>query len=158
MSSQISTIGAFTQAYGNDALDASVLTIPHVGFLPASDPRMVGTVAAIERGLMRDGFVLRYDTGATKDGLPGSEGAFLACSFWLADNYSFAGRLPEAEALFERLFRAPNAVAQQTQGAGLGLTIALAIVEAHAGTIEVLRSGPEGTTFRMTFPLRSPGA
>ena len=64
----------------------------------------------------------------------------------------------DPEALFERLFRAPNAVAQQTQGAGLGLTIALAIIEAHAGTIEVLRSGPEGTTFRMTFPLRNPAA
>jgi signal transduction histidine kinase len=64
----------------------------------------------------------------------------------------------DPDALFERLFRAPNAVAQQTQGAGLGLTIALAIIEAHAGTIEVLRSGPEGTTVRMTFPLRTPGA
>jgi GH15 family glucan-1,4-alpha-glucosidase len=64
---------------------------------------MAGTVAAIERGLLRDGFVLRYATESGVDGLPGREGAFLACSFWLADNYAFAGRIDEAEALFERL-------------------------------------------------------
>jgi GH15 family glucan-1,4-alpha-glucosidase len=96
-------VGAFTQSYGSDALDASVLLIPHYGFLPARDPRMAGTVAAIERGLLRDGFVLRYATESGVDGLPGREGAFLACSFWLADNYAFAGRIDEAEALFERL-------------------------------------------------------
>ncbi len=96
-------VGAFTQSYGSDALDASVLVIPHFGFLPARDPRMVGTVAAIERGLLRDGFVRRYATESGVDGLSGSEGAFLACSFWLADNYAFAGRIDEAEALFERL-------------------------------------------------------
>src|SRR5688572_8020008 len=96
-------VGAFTQSYGSETLDASLLLLPHVGFLPANDPRMVGTVAAIERGLLRDGFVLRYDTREAKDGLPGVEGAFLACSFWLADNYAFAGRLAEAESLFERL-------------------------------------------------------
>ena len=99
-------VGAFTQSYGSDALDASVLVIPHVGFLPASDPRMVGTVAAIEKALLRDGFVLRYATEPGADGLPGTEGAFLACSFWLADNYAFAGRIDEAEALFERLLGA----------------------------------------------------
>jgi GH15 family glucan-1,4-alpha-glucosidase len=96
-------VGAFTQSYGSDALDASVLVMPHTGFLPASDPRVKGTVAAIERSLVRDGFVLRYATESGADGLPGSEGAFLACSFWLVDNYSFAGRIQEAEALFERL-------------------------------------------------------
>jgi GH15 family glucan-1,4-alpha-glucosidase len=101
-------VGAFTQSYGSDALDASVLVMPHYGFLPASDPRVKGTVAAIEKRLMRDGFVLRYDTAATADGLPGSEGAFLACSFWLADNYAFAGRLAEAEQLFERLLGLRN--------------------------------------------------
>ncbi len=101
-------IGAFTQSYGSDALDASVLTIPHFGFLPASDRRMQGTVAAIEKQLVRDGFVLRYDPKEGADGLPGTEGAFLACTFWLADNYAFAGRLSEAEALFERLLALRN--------------------------------------------------
>ena len=71
--------------------------IPHFGFLPGSDPRVRGTVAAIEKHLLRDGFVLRYDTEHGTDGLPGSEGAFLACSFWLADNYAFTGRIKEAE-------------------------------------------------------------
>jgi GH15 family glucan-1,4-alpha-glucosidase len=96
-------IGAFTQSYGSDTLDASVLLMPHVGFLPASDPRLRSTVAAVEKELIEDGFVLRYRTEHTADGLAGSEGAFLACSFWLADNYAFAGRHNEAEALFDRL-------------------------------------------------------
>jgi GH15 family glucan-1,4-alpha-glucosidase len=103
-----SRIGAFTQSYGSEALDASVLTIPHIGFLSASDPRMRGTVAAIEKQLVRDGFVLRYDPKQGADGLPGTEGAFLACTFWLADNYAFAGRLSEAEELFERLLALRN--------------------------------------------------
>jgi GH15 family glucan-1,4-alpha-glucosidase len=101
-------VGAFTQSYGSEALDASVLLITHTGFLPAHDPRVVGTVAAIEKHLVRDGFVLRYATESGADGLPGSEGAFLACSFWLADNYAFAGRLDEANALFERLIGLRN--------------------------------------------------
>jgi GH15 family glucan-1,4-alpha-glucosidase len=96
-------IGAFTQSYGSETLDASVLLMAHVGFLPPSDPRMRGTVAAIEKGLVRDGFVLRYAVEHGVDGLAGSEGAFLACSFWLADNYAFAGRHQEAEELFNRL-------------------------------------------------------
>jgi GH15 family glucan-1,4-alpha-glucosidase len=102
------SVGAFTQSYGSTDLDASVLIIPHVGFLPGSDPRVQGTVAAIEKTLVRDGFVLRYGTEHGADGLPGSEGAFLACSFWLADNYAFTGRLGEAEALFERLLALRN--------------------------------------------------
>jgi GH15 family glucan-1,4-alpha-glucosidase len=101
-------VGAFTQSYGSDALDASVLVIPHTGFLPATDPRMLGTVKAIEKTLLRDGFVLRYSTDRGTDGLPGSEGAFLACSFWLADNYAASGRLADAEALFERLLSLRN--------------------------------------------------
>jgi GH15 family glucan-1,4-alpha-glucosidase len=95
--------GTFVQAYGTTRLDAALLLIPLVGFLPASDPRVRGTVAAVERHLLRDGFVQRYDTAATDDGLPAGEGAFLACSFWLADNYALAGRVDEARALFERL-------------------------------------------------------
>jgi GH15 family glucan-1,4-alpha-glucosidase len=101
-------VGAFTQSYGSDALDASVLLIPHFGFLPARDPRMLGTVSAIEKGLLRDGFVLRYATESGVDVLPGREGAFLACSFWLADNYAFTGRIDEAETLFERLLGLGN--------------------------------------------------
>ena len=101
-------VGAFTQSYGSEVLDASVLVIPHFGFLPGSDPRVKGTVAAIEKDLLRDGFVLRYDTRHGNDGLPGSEGAFLACTFWLADNYAFAGRITEAEELFERLLNIRN--------------------------------------------------
>ncbi len=101
-------MGAFTQSYGSEALDASVLMIPRVGFLPGSDPRVRGTVAAIEKDLLRDGFVLRYDTVHGTDGLPGSEGAFLACTFWLADNYAFVGRIKEAEELFERLLSIRN--------------------------------------------------
>jgi GH15 family glucan-1,4-alpha-glucosidase len=101
-------VNAFTQSYGSDALDASLLLITHVGFLPASDPRVKGTVAAIERELVRDGFVLRYNTERTNDGLKGKEGAFLACSFWLADNYAMAGRIQEAEELFGRLLALRN--------------------------------------------------
>jgi len=103
-----SRINSFTQHYGGEALDASLLVMPHVGFLPASDPRLAGTVAAIEKTLLRDGFVLRYSTEHGTDGLPGDEGAFLACSFWLADNYAFAGRRNEAERLFSRLLELRN--------------------------------------------------
>ena len=83
---------AFVQSFGATALDASLLQIPLVGFLPADDPRVRGTVAAIERELLANGLVLRYDTGTAADGLPPGEGAFLACSFWLADNYAMLGR------------------------------------------------------------------
>jgi GH15 family glucan-1,4-alpha-glucosidase len=96
-------IVAFTQHYGADTLDASVLLIPLVGFLPPEDPRVKGTLAAIERGLMVDGLVMRYDTATGKDGLPPGEGAFLACSFWFVDNLVLAGRRQEAVAMFERL-------------------------------------------------------
>jgi GH15 family glucan-1,4-alpha-glucosidase len=97
------TLGAFTQHYGADTLDASVLLMPLVGFLPPDDPRVQGTLAAIERDLMVDGFVMRYDTATGKDGLPPGEGAFLACSFWFVDNLVLAGRLDDARAMFERL-------------------------------------------------------
>jgi GH15 family glucan-1,4-alpha-glucosidase len=100
----------FTQAFGSPHLDASLLQLPLVGFLPASDPRMVGTVKAIERELLQDGFVLRYRTDQVEDGLPAGEGAFLACSFWLADNYALSGRTEEALSLFERLLALRNDV------------------------------------------------
>ena len=103
-------LGSFVQAYGSKALDASLLLLPLVGFLPPTDPRMIGTVKAIEQRLVVDGFVLRYDTGRGVDGLPPGEGAFLACSFWLADNYILQGRIDEARELFERLLTLSNDV------------------------------------------------
>jgi len=99
-------LNSFTQSYGSKRLDASLLVLPLVGFLPADDSRVVGTVAAIERELYREGFVYRYahdDEGRHVDGLPPGEGAFLPCTFWLADNFALQGRLDEAEELFERL-------------------------------------------------------
>jgi GH15 family glucan-1,4-alpha-glucosidase len=93
----------FVQFYGGADLDASLLMIPLVGFLPAGDPRVAGTVAAIERALMTDGFVARYPTHPHVDGLPPGEGAFLACTFWLADNYMLLGRHELARQTFERL-------------------------------------------------------
>ena len=104
------TQGAFMQSYGARNLDASALMIPLVGFLPPDDARVRGTVAAIEKRLMVDGLVLRYDSGVTEDGLPPGEGAFLACSFWLADNYLLLGRRDDARALFERLLALRNDV------------------------------------------------
>jgi GH15 family glucan-1,4-alpha-glucosidase len=95
--------GAFVQSYGSSELDASLLLLPTTGFLPASDPRVRGTIAAIERELLVDGFVLRYNTHTTDDGLPPGEGAFLACTFWLADAFAVTGRHDDARALFERL-------------------------------------------------------
>jgi GH15 family glucan-1,4-alpha-glucosidase len=103
-------IGAFVQSYGSEELDASVLLIPLVGFLPPSDPRVRSTVEAIERHLVSDGFVRRYDPSVADDGLPGNEGAFLACSFWLADNLVLLGRRNDARQLFERLLALRNDV------------------------------------------------
>ena len=103
-------LGSFVQAYGSKQLDASLLMLPLVGFLPPSDPRVRGTVQAIEQGLMVDGLVLRYNTASTDDGLPVGEGAFLACSFWLADNYVLQGREDDARRLFEHLLSLRNDV------------------------------------------------
>jgi GH15 family glucan-1,4-alpha-glucosidase len=100
----------FVQYYGSKNLDAGLLMIGIVGFLPADDPRVRGTVEAIEADLLRDGFVIRYDTGEAKDGLPPGEGAFLACSFWLVGNYVLLGRIDEARALFDRLVGLANDV------------------------------------------------
>ena len=99
----------FTQSYGSDRLDASLLLIPQVGFLPPSDPRVIGTVEAIERTLVKDGFVMRYipDEGSA-DGLPPGEGAFLACSFWLVIDLALIGRHEDARKLFERLLALQN--------------------------------------------------
>ena len=102
----------FTQSYGSRELDASLLLIPLVGFLPAHDERTRGTIAAIQRELVTDGFVRRYPTSETGDvdGLPSGEGAFLACTFWLADNLALIGRHSEARAMFERLLTLRNDV------------------------------------------------
>ncbi|MFJ3796285.1 glycoside hydrolase family 15 protein [Streptomyces sp. NPDC090088] len=101
----------FTQYYGSRELDASLLLIPRLGFLPPDDPRVIGTVDAIRDDLGHDGFVRRYDTDAVGvDGMPGGEGAFLACSFWLADALHMTGRTDEAKELFERLVGLVNDV------------------------------------------------
>ena len=101
---------AFVQTYDSTALDASLLLMSIVGFLPIDDPRIVGTIAAIERELVVDGFVLRYSTHEADDGLPAGEGVFLACSFWLVDNLRLQGRIDEATKLFERLIGLANDV------------------------------------------------
>jgi GH15 family glucan-1,4-alpha-glucosidase len=103
-------LGTFVQAYGSDQLDASLLMVPCVGFLPVSDPRIAATIAAIERRLLRDGLVIRYCTEDVTDALPSGEGAFLACSFWLVDVYILQERFEEAENLFRRLVGLCNEV------------------------------------------------
>ncbi len=103
-------LDAFVHSYGSKTLDASALLMPLVGFLPASDPRVKSTVAAVERHLMVDGLVHRYDTRHISDGLESSEGAFLACSFWFADNLVMMGRRDDARRLFERLLGLANDV------------------------------------------------
>jgi GH15 family glucan-1,4-alpha-glucosidase len=103
-------MNSFVQVFGGKALDASLLMIPMVGFLPADDSRVIGTIAAIERDLIEDGFVLRYRTETKEDGLPGREGAFLACSFWLVQALHLCGREADARAHFERLLALVNDV------------------------------------------------
>ena len=99
---------SFVQYYGGKTLDASLLLMPQLGFLPGDDPRVVGTIETIGRELMQDGLVARYSTDVTEDGVGGQEGAFLACSFWLADAYVLAGRHNDALQLFERLLDLRN--------------------------------------------------
>jgi GH15 family glucan-1,4-alpha-glucosidase len=103
-------LGCFVQAYGSRHMDASLLLLPLVGFLPPSDPRIKATVREIEKRLLHKGLVQRYETETGVDGLPPGEGAFLACSFWLADNYALMGRRKEAMRLFNRLARLANDV------------------------------------------------
>ncbi len=103
-------LGSFVRSYGSKQLDASLLLLPAIGFLPANDPRIIGTVEAVERTLVTDGLVRRYNTEAANDGLPAGEGVFLACSFWLVDAYLMLGRRDEAIRLFERLLALRNDV------------------------------------------------
>ena len=102
---------AFVQFYGSKHLDSSLLMMALVGFLPADDARVVGTVAAIEKNLMSpEGFVARYTTDPSVDGLPHGEATFLPCTFWMADNYVLQGRRPDALRIFERLLGVRNDV------------------------------------------------
>lgn len=110
------TAGAFVQSYGSDQLDASLLMMPLVGFLPPTDPRVRGTVEAIEARLATEGFVLRYRTSPDIDGLPRGEATFLLCSFWLVDNLTLLGRTDDAHRLFERLLAIRNDVGLLAEG------------------------------------------
>jgi GH15 family glucan-1,4-alpha-glucosidase len=104
-------LGSFVQSYGSKRVDASLLTIPLFGFLPPDDPRVRGTLEAVRRELLVDGFVRRYghdEETATVDGLPPGEGAFFLCSFWFVDNLVLLGELDEAEELFDRLLTLRN--------------------------------------------------
>jgi GH15 family glucan-1,4-alpha-glucosidase len=103
-------LGSFVRSYGSKELDASLLLLPTVGFLPPTDPRVRGTVEAIERKLLVNGFVMRYDTAESEDGLSSAEGVFLPCSFWLVDVYVLLGRVADAHRLFERLLTLCNDV------------------------------------------------
>ncbi len=102
--------GTFVQHYETAEVDASLLVLPHIGFIAGDDPRMLGTIAAVEEDLVRDGLVLRYRTETGVDGLPGDEHPFLACSFWLVSAYARAGRVDDAHALFDRLCGLANEV------------------------------------------------
>jgi GH15 family glucan-1,4-alpha-glucosidase len=104
------TLGSFVQSYGDTKLDASLLIVPTTGFLPVDDPRILGTVKAIEGRMLSNGFVMRHDPSEVETGLRHGEGSFLACSFWLADAYMLLGRHEEARALFERLLALRNDV------------------------------------------------
>jgi GH15 family glucan-1,4-alpha-glucosidase len=103
-------LNSFVQCYGAKHVDASLLMLPSVGFLLASDPKMKGTVEAVQRRLVRDGFVDRYPTMPELDGLPSGEGAFLLCTFWRADNLALQGRNAEAREIFERVLEIRNDV------------------------------------------------
>jgi GH15 family glucan-1,4-alpha-glucosidase len=102
------TQNTFVESYGSQVLDASILLLPSVGFLPATDSRVVGTLAAVEQHLMRGGFVLRHDPRELSDEQQPAEGAFLACSLWLADAYVMAGENSKAQALFDRVVGVAN--------------------------------------------------
>jgi GH15 family glucan-1,4-alpha-glucosidase len=99
---------AFVESYGSPLLDASILLLPAVGFLPASDPRVRGTLEAIEKYMMRDGFVLRHDPREISNEKQPIEGAFLACTLWLADAYVLAGEIDRAQTLFDRVVAVAN--------------------------------------------------
>jgi GH15 family glucan-1,4-alpha-glucosidase len=103
-------LNSFTQSYGSDTVDASLLRLVFIGFLPVDDPRMLGTIAAVEKHLMKNGLVERYDTGKSPDGLKGTEGTFLACSFWLVTCLWLSGQHEKARKLFDHLLSLRNDV------------------------------------------------
>ena len=151
----------FTQYYGSDELDASLLMIPLVHFLPATDPRMRGTIAAIKKELMVDGFVMRYPTAETDDGLPPGEGSFLACTFWLVDNLALIGEMKEATEIFERMLALRNDVgllAEEYDSAAQapGRQFPAGIHPRWAGQLGVQpRPRPQGTRSRSQISLRT---
>ena len=114
------TDGHFTQHYDTTEVDASLLLLPQVGFCAPDDPRMLATVAAIERDLMQGGMLRRYRTSASIDGLPGSEAPFVACSFWLVEQYASSGRLDDARALMDRLCALVNDVGMVSEEYDVG--------------------------------------
>jgi GH15 family glucan-1,4-alpha-glucosidase len=147
---------AFTQYYGADELDASVLMLPLVGFLPPDDPRVVSTVEAIQRDLMAGGFVLRYQNASGVDGLPGTEGAFLPCTFWLADCLALMGRLDEARALFTRLLALTNDVgliSEEYDPVGRRLLGNFPQAFSHVGLINTARNLTEAIARTKALPL-----
>jgi len=144
-------MNSFTQSYGSTHLDASLLLMPIVGFLPVEDERVAGTVRAIERHLMRDGLLLRYDTKKVKDGLPAGEGAFLACNFWLIDVYLLQGRHEEAKSFFEHLLSIRNDVGllSEEYDAKYGLVGNIPQAFSHVGLINAAISLQAGTSLRL---------
>jgi GH15 family glucan-1,4-alpha-glucosidase len=132
-------------------LDASLLLLPIVGFLPIEDERIAGTVRAIEKHLMRDGLLLRYDTARVKDGLPAGEGAFLACNFWLIDVYILQGRLKEAHEHFARLLSIRNQMGllSEEYDPKRGLVGNFPQAFSHVGLINAALSLKAGTSVRL---------
>lgn len=152
-------LNTFVQSYDSDQLDASLLLIPRVGFLPHDHPRVSGTVDAIQEQLTEDGFVMRYRPEASNDGLPGSEGVFIACSFWLSDALLGVGRYDEAKALFERLLSLRNDVGLLSEewdprtGQQLGNTPQ---AFSHFPLIHSALQLQEGRTHHSDTPIASP--
>jgi GH15 family glucan-1,4-alpha-glucosidase len=144
-------LNSFTQAYGNKHLDASLLLLPIVGFLPIEDSRIQGTIKAIEKHLFRNGLLLRYDTAKVKDGLPAGEGAFLACSFWLVDVYVLQGRMEEAHTLFQRLINLSSGLGllSEEYDAKYGLIGNYPQALTHIGLINAALSLEAGTSVRL---------
>lgn len=143
---------SFTQVYGQKHLDASLLLLPIVGFLPIDDERVAGTVRAIEKHLMRDGLLLRYDTARVNDGLPAGEGAFLACNFWLIDVYILQGRLEEAHEHFAKLLSIRNEVGllSEEYDSKCGLVGNFPQAFSHIGLINAVLSLKAGTSVRLS--------
>jgi GH15 family glucan-1,4-alpha-glucosidase len=144
-------LNSFTQAYGNKHLDASLLLLPIVGFLPIEDSRIRGTVKAIEKHLVEGGLLLRYNTRKVKDGLPPGEGAFLPCSFWLVDVYVLQGRMKEAHMLFQKLLNLSNdlGLLSEEYDAKDGLIGNFPQALTHIGLINAALSLEAGTSVRL---------